>query len=81
MLVIRESRDVGAAIISAAQELNARHLVLAVPSAGMFERWRGTLLERLAAQLPAVHLHIQTPAGSHSDTDTGNGADQDAAAR
>ncbi len=45
-VVIRESRDAGAAIITAAQELNARHLVLAVPSAGLFERWRGTLLER-----------------------------------
>jgi NitT/TauT family transport system ATP-binding protein len=77
-VVIRESRDVGASIISAAQELNARHLVLAVPSAGMFERWRGTLLERLAGQLPAVHLHIQTAAGTQSDSDTGNGADQDA---
>jgi NitT/TauT family transport system ATP-binding protein len=77
-VIIRESRDVGAAIISAAQELNARHLVLAVPSAGMFERWRGTLLERLAGQLPAVHLHIQTAAGSDSDTDTGNGAGPDA---
>ena len=78
-VLIRESRDVGAAIISAAQELNARHLVLAVPSAGMFERWRGTLLERLAGQLPALHLHIQAAAASNSDTDTGNGADQDAA--
>jgi NitT/TauT family transport system ATP-binding protein len=78
-VVIRESRDVGASIISAAQELSARHLVLAVPSAGMFERWRGTLLERLAGQLPAVHLHIQTAHASRADTDTGNGADQDAA--
>ena len=78
-VIIRESRDVGASIISAAQEVNARHLVLAVPSAGMFERWRGTLLERLASQLPAVHLHIQAAAASHSDSDAGNGADQDAA--
>ena len=77
-VVIRESRDAGASIISAVQELNARHLVLAVPSAGMFERWRGTLLERLAGQLPAVHLHIQTAAGTQSDSDIGNGADQDA---
>jgi NitT/TauT family transport system ATP-binding protein len=78
-VVIRESRDVGAAIISAAQELNARHLVLAVPSAGMFKRWRGTLLERLAGQLPGVHLHIQTADGSHATNETGNGADHDAA--
>ncbi len=62
-VLIRESRDAGAAIISAVQELNARHLVLGVPSAGLLERWRGTLLERLAGQLPAVHLHIQAAAG------------------
>jgi NitT/TauT family transport system ATP-binding protein len=78
-VIIRESRDVGASIISAAQELNARHLVIAVPPAGMLERWRGTLLERLASQLPAVHLHIQTAAALRSGTDIGNGADQDAA--
>jgi NitT/TauT family transport system ATP-binding protein len=76
-VVIRQSRDVGAAIISAAQELNARHLVLAVPSAGLFERLRGSLLERLAGQLPAVHLHVQTADGVRSDIQTGNGADQD----
>ncbi len=74
-VVIRESRDAGAAIISAAQELNARHLVLAVPSAGLFERWRGTLLERLAGQLPELHLHVQTADGAHSETNAGNGAD------
>ena len=62
-VMIRESRDPGAAIISAVQELNARHLVLAVPSAGLIERLRGTLLERLAGQLPRVHLHIETAAG------------------
>ncbi len=43
---------------------NARHLVLAVPTAGMLERWRVTLLERLAGQLPRVHLHIEAAAGS-----------------
>jgi len=65
-VMIRESRDAGAAIISAVQELNARHLVLAVPSAGLIERLRGTLLERLAGQLPHVHLHIEAAPGPES---------------
>jgi K+-sensing histidine kinase KdpD len=59
-VLVRESRDPGAAIIAAVQELNARHLVLAVPESVLLERWRGTLLERLAAQLPGVHLYVET---------------------
>ena len=51
------------------RRLNARHLVLAVPTAGLLERWRGTLLERLAGQLPRVHLHIEAAAGS-AEADT-----------
>jgi NitT/TauT family transport system ATP-binding protein len=74
-VMFRDSRDPAAAIISATQELNARHLVLGVPSAGLFERWRGSLLERLAAQLPAAHLHVQTGDRVRSDTQEGNGAD------
>jgi NitT/TauT family transport system ATP-binding protein len=73
-VMLRESRDPAAAIISATQELNARHLVLAVPSAGLFERWRGSLLERLAVQLPEVHLHVQTGDGRIAETADGNGA-------
>ena len=75
-VMIRESRDVGAAIISAVQELNARHLVLAVPSAGLIERLRGTLLERLAAQLPHVHLHIESAAGPGPAAEPGGRAPQ-----
>jgi len=67
-VMIRESRDAGAAIIAAAREINARHLVLAVPSAGLIERLRGTLLERLAGQLPNVHLHIEAAPGQESPT-------------
>src|SRR5215469_5738315 len=74
--MIRESRDVGAAIISAVQELNARHLVLAVPSAGLIERLRGTLLERLAAQLPHVHLHIEAAPGRVHAAEPGERAGQ-----
>ncbi len=58
-VLMRDSRDVGAAIIAAVQEVNARHLVLSAPPAGLLERWRGTLVERLAVQLPAVHLYIE----------------------
>ena len=61
-VIVRGSRDAGAAIISAVQELSARHLVMAVPPVGLLERWRGTLLERLAGQLPGVHLHIEAAA-------------------
>jgi NitT/TauT family transport system ATP-binding protein len=71
-VVVRDSRDAGAALISAVQELRARHLVLAVPSAGLLERWRGSLLERLAGQLPGVHLHIQA-AGSGLEQDVTEG--------
>jgi NitT/TauT family transport system ATP-binding protein len=65
-VMMREGRDAVASIISAVQELNAGHLVLAVPSAGVIERLRGTLLERLAAQLPHVHLHISATQGPHA---------------
>ena len=71
-VIVRESRDAGAAIISAVQELNARHLVLAVPYAGLIERLRGTLLERLAAQLPQVHLHIEAAAGPQPAAEPGD---------
>jgi two-component system sensor histidine kinase KdpD len=74
-VVVRDSRDAAAALISAVQELRARHLVLAVPSAGLLERWRGSLLERLAGQLPGVHLHIQAAgSGLEQDVTEGNEA-------
>jgi NitT/TauT family transport system ATP-binding protein len=68
-VIIRESRDAGAAIISAVQEIRARHVVLSVPTSGLLERWRGTLLERLASQLPGVHLHIVAAPGTAEDFD------------
>jgi NitT/TauT family transport system ATP-binding protein len=66
-VLVRESRDPGAAIITAVQELNARHLVLAVPESGLLERWRGSLLERLAGQLPGVHLYVETSSQRAAD--------------
>jgi len=71
-VLVRESRDAGAAMISAAQELNAQHLVLAAPAPGLLERWRGSLLERLAVQLPAVHLYIETAPRTDGQEDRGN---------
>jgi len=74
-VLVRESRDPGAAIIAAVQELNARHLVLMVPDAGLLERWRGSLLERLAGQLPGVHLYIETaPLHTYGDGAAEEGA-------
>jgi two-component system sensor histidine kinase KdpD len=71
-VLVRETRDAGAAIASAVQEINARHLVLAVPPGALLERWRATQLERLAGQLAAAHLHVEIPAGPHADgTDRG----------
>jgi NitT/TauT family transport system ATP-binding protein len=67
-LLERDNRDAGAAIISAVQETGARHIVLAVPAAGLLERWRGTLIERLAGQLPGVHLHVQAASSAHPAT-------------
>jgi NitT/TauT family transport system ATP-binding protein len=55
----RDSRDVGAAIMAAVQETKVRHLVLAAPATSLLERWRPSLVERLASHLPGVHLHVQ----------------------
>jgi two-component system sensor histidine kinase KdpD len=76
-ILLRDSRDPGVAIIAAVQELNARHLVLAVPPPGLLERWRGTLLERLAMQLPAVHLYVQAMAAPSPEHDDGAQATAD----
>jgi NitT/TauT family transport system ATP-binding protein len=62
----RDSRDPGAATISAVQETGVRHIVLPAPSAGFFERWRATLIERLAGQLPDVHLHVQASSSAEA---------------
>jgi NitT/TauT family transport system ATP-binding protein len=70
----RDSRDAGAAIVSAVQETGARHVVLPVPTAGLLERWRPTLIERLTAQLPDVHLHVQAASSAHGSAAHGSGA-------
>ncbi len=64
----RDGRDAPAVIVNALQETAASHLVIAAPAAGLLERWRGTMIERLAEQLGSVHLHIITgPAGPSGD--------------
>ncbi len=79
-VLVRASRDAAAAIVSAVQETSARHLVLAVPAAGLLERWRLTLVERLADQLPDVHLHIlPTATGPDEDGGTSAAAERDGA--
>jgi NitT/TauT family transport system ATP-binding protein len=50
--------DAAAAIASAVRAAGARHLVLAEPPAGRLDRRRPSLAERLADQLPDVHLHV-----------------------
>ena len=57
-LMVREGRDAAATIAQAVRDTGARHLVMAGTAARMLERWRPSLAERLADQLPDVHLHI-----------------------
>ena len=70
-IIAREGRDTVAAIVQAARETGARHLVIAAPPAGLLDRWRPGLAERLASQLPDVHLHIMAgqarPSGAAPD--------------
>jgi NitT/TauT family transport system ATP-binding protein len=56
--IVREARDPAAAITQAMHETGARHLVIAAPSARLLDRWRPSLVERLAGQLPEADLHI-----------------------
>jgi NitT/TauT family transport system ATP-binding protein len=79
-VIVREGRDAAAAIAQAVRETHARHLVMAEPAAGMLERWRPSLTERLADQLPDVHLHV-TPsqAGQADGAADGDGAPDGAA--
>ncbi|MFI5064428.1 MAG: AAA-associated domain-containing protein, partial [Streptosporangiales bacterium] len=57
-VLAREGTDTAALIAQAVRETGARHLVLAAPPAGRLERWRPGLAERLASQLPDIHLHL-----------------------
>jgi NitT/TauT family transport system ATP-binding protein len=54
------SRDPATSITHAVRQTGARHLVLAVPAVRRLDRWRPSLVERLASQLPEVDLHVIT---------------------
>ena len=57
-LIVRQGRDAVAVIAQTVRETGARSLVMAAPPPGLRDRWRPSLVERVADQLPDVHLHI-----------------------
>jgi NitT/TauT family transport system ATP-binding protein len=57
-VIVRQGRDAAAVITQAVRETDARNLVMAAPPPGLRDRWRPSLVERVADQLPDVHLHI-----------------------
>ena len=77
-VIVREGGDAAAAITQTVRETGARHLVMAAPPAASLERWRPSLAERLAGQLPDIHLHITagqaSPAGRSPDAGDSPGA-------
>jgi NitT/TauT family transport system ATP-binding protein len=80
-----EGGDPAAAISNAARETGARHVVVAAAAASRRDRWPPSLTrrptslaERLADQLPAVHLHI-TPAQARLLNDDNAGSARRAA--
>jgi NitT/TauT family transport system ATP-binding protein len=78
-VIVRPSSDAAATIVQTVHETGARHVVLAGTAARLLDRWRPSLEERLASQLPEVNLHIQ---GSGSDVlSTGGEASAESARR
>jgi NitT/TauT family transport system ATP-binding protein len=71
--IVREDRDMAAAITEAVRETGARHLVLAGTPPRLLERWRPSLFERLADQLPDVHLHITAASAGTAGSGAGGG--------
>jgi NitT/TauT family transport system ATP-binding protein len=57
-VIVRQGRDAAAVIAQAVRETGARNLVMAAPPPGLRDRWRPTLVERVADQVPDIHLHI-----------------------
>ena len=58
-VIVRDGKDAAAAIAQAVRETGARHLVITDQGSRLTGRWRATLAEQLASQLPDVHLHVQ----------------------
>ena len=57
-VIVREGRDTAATIVQAVRETGAGHLLIAAPPGRQLQRWRVSLVERLADELPDVHLHM-----------------------
>ena len=76
-VIVREGRDTAATIVQAVRETGAGHLLIAAPPARPLQRWRVSLVERLADELPDVHLHITASlaAPSAGAPDHGDGPD------
>jgi NitT/TauT family transport system ATP-binding protein len=53
-----DGKDTAAEIVHAVRQTGARRLVLAAPAVKLADRWRPSLIERLADRLPDVHLHV-----------------------
>jgi NitT/TauT family transport system ATP-binding protein len=53
-----DGKDVAADIVHAVRQTGAGRLVLAAPAVRLADRWRPSLVERLADRLPDVHLHV-----------------------
>jgi NitT/TauT family transport system ATP-binding protein len=66
-VIVREGRDSVATIVQAIRETGAGHLVVAAPPAQQLRRWRTSLIERLADELPDVHLHISASRAGMAD--------------
>ena len=78
-VIVREGRDAAATIAQAVRETGAGHLVVATPAARQLQRWRVSLLEQLADQLPDAHLHITAGLSAPGGGDAGSGDRQDGA--
>ncbi len=75
-VIVREGRDTAATIVQAVRETGAGHLLVAAPPDRQLQRWRVSLVERLADELPDVHLHITASlAGPSAAADHGEGPD------
>ncbi len=76
-IIVREGLDTAATIVQAVRETGAGHLVVAAPPGWQLQRWRVSLVERLADELPDVHLHVTASlaAPAAGGTDHGDGPD------
>ena len=76
-IIVREGRDTAATIVQAVRETGAGHLVVAAPPGRQLRRWRVSLVERLADELPDVHLHVTASLAAPAAGGTDHGDDPD----